>query len=338
MTLIKNVSPSYSLPEQSLSARGVVTVEELWACISHNVDEGIKKVVDRTIVPPAGQAAADENAKLEYQAALLAFLIADALTESTLSRKPKPFGLWLGLKPLWEAFKDMANDFRRSWRDRAAIWAKIKQHKFGFDLFWLAPKLLQRRVQTSWTNRGRLWPDLVFFGLPLVIIGLGLRAQFMQQQVVQRVAVKPGATLPSFTMLDINQLETIHVFDQPLTFATVEELKLRYAATQLTAGTLVKNDQLLPADLSKELAGRQLLTLSIKNDLGRVAKPMEGVQLMLASREKEKPGLLIRDVILLSTTGSGETTTAVVAVKNDDADRMTPFVGLSDVYVLQTLP
>jgi len=337
MTLIKDASPTYSLREQNLLARGVVTVEELWACISHDVNKGIKKVVDRTIVPD-GQPDADDNAKLEYQAALLAFLIADALTESILSRTPKPFGWWFGVKPFWEAFKEMAKDFKRSWQNRGATWAKLKSRQFWADIFWGRPKAWQRRVQAAWTNRGRLWPDLVFFGLPLVFIGLGLRAQFMQPQVVQRVAVKPGETLPSFALLDTNKLQAVHVFDQPKTFATVDELKPRYAATTLTSGTLIKDEQLLPADGSKELAGRHLITLSIKNDIGRVAKPMEHVQLMLASREKEKTGLLIPDVILLSATNNGEATTAVVAVTNDDADRMTPFLGLSDVFVLQTLP
>lgn len=340
MTLIKDVSPTYSLPEQRLFDRGVVTVEELWACISHDVDTGIDKVVDRTSAPPQdGQPPeAVANARREYHAALLAFLIADALTESTLSRKPKPFGLWFGVKPLWDAFKEMAKDFKRSWQNRRATWSKLKSREFWADIFWGRPKAWQRRVQASWSNRSRLWPDLVFFGLPLVIIGLGLRAQFLQQKVVQRVAVKQGVTVPSFTVLDPQQLIAVHTLDQPGTFATIDELKPRYAATNLVSGTLVKDEQLLPAGPSKELAGLQLLTLPIKNDVGRVAKPMDRVQLMLASHDKEKPGEVIRDVILLSATKTGEATSVVVAVTDAAANRMTPLLGLSDVFVLQNLP
>ncbi len=336
MTCIKDVSETYALPVASLKDRGVVTVAELWAAIGKDVNVGVQKVVERSRDPALLQP--DAAADRQINAALLAFLIADALSESTLSRKPKPLGLWLGVKPFWDALKDIGTDFKNSWQQRAAIWSKIKDHRYGIDLFWLGPKLCWRRVQSSWTNRNRLWPDLLVFGLPLVIIGLGVRAQLLQQKVVQRVAVKQGATLPSFTMLDPKNLVAVSVFDQPGTFATIAELQPRYAATNLTSGALVKEEQLLPAGLSPALAGRQLLTLPIKNDIGKVAKPMERVRLMLASHDKEKPGLLIPDAILLSTTKTGESTSVVVAVTDAAANSMAPLLGLSDVFVLQTLP
>jgi len=290
MTHIKDVSETYALPTARLKERGVETVAELWASIGKEVDSGVKQVVERTRDPAVPQPNLDA-ADRQTHAALLAFLIADAISEST-----------------------------------------------GRDPVWIVPKKLWRRIQTGWRKRDELWPDWVLLALLLLIIGWGLRAQFLQRSVVQRVAVRPGVALPALAPIDTQQLMLVSTFDQPGTFATIEELKARYPATGLNAGTVVKDEQLLPAGLSVALAGRQLLTLPIKNDTGKLPKPMERVQLMLASRDKDKPGLLIPDAILLSTTKTGDSTSAVVAVTGPAAASMAPLLGLSDVFVLQTLP
>jgi hypothetical protein len=93
----------------------------------------------------------------------------------------------------------------------------------------------------------------------------------------------------------------------------------------------------LPAELSRDLAGRQLLTLQVKNNVSKPAQPNERVKLMLTSREKEIPGILIEDVILLTATKTGESTSVVVAVTDAGVRSMTPLLGMSDVFVLQTL-
>jgi len=336
MTRIKDVSETFELPEVALAGRGVGSVDELWRSIGHDVDTGVGKVIERTADPAAGPA--DPAAVRRKHAALLAFLIADALSESTLSYKPKPLGLWLGLKPVWNALKKLVNALKRQWQNRQAIWSKVKAHKLGLDLFWLVPKWLWKRGQSTWTNRGdRLWPDLVLFGLPLLFIGFGVRACVLNRKVVQRVTVKQGVTLPKFTVIDTGQLETRPVLNESRTFASVDDLKQRYAARDLTPGALIKEEQLLPANLCWQLAARQLLTLSVKNEVSKPVQPMESVKLILASREKEKPGIVIEDVILLTTTKHGETTSVVVAVTDGAVRSMTPLLGMSDVFVVQVL-
>ena len=334
MTRIKDVSESFSLPEAALADRGVASVDELWTSIGHEASTGVDKVIEGTKVPADGDE--DPDAKRGRQAALLAFLIADALSESTLSYKPKPFGLWFGLKPLWNALKKLVNAFKSQWQNRQATWAKVKAHKLGFDLFWLAPKWLWKQGQETWRNRGdRLWPDLLIFGLPLLMIGLGVRAYLLDRRVVQRVAVKHGATLSKFTVIDTQQLITRPVLNESGTFASVDDLKQRYLVRDVTPGTLVKEDQLLPASLSWELSARKLLTLPVKSDVRAPVQPLERVKLLLASREKDKPGILIPDVILLTTTKNGEMNSIVVAVTDDAAKSMAPLLGMSDVFVLQ---
>ncbi len=334
MTRIKDVSESFALPEAALAGRGVASVDELWTSIGHEVDTGVAKIIDRTKDPAVAEEAAD--AKRLRHSALLAFLIADALSESTLSYKPKPFGLWLGLRPLWNALKKLFNAFKSQWENREATWTKVKAHWFGFDLFWLAPKWLWKQGQATWRNRGdRLWPDLLIVGLPLLFIGLGVRAYLLDRRVVQRVAVKQGATLSKFTVIDTKQLITRPVLNESGTFASVDDLKQRYFVRDVTPGSLVKEDQLLPANLSWELSARQLLTLPVKSDVRAPVQPLERVKLMLASREKDKPGIVINDVILLTTTKNGEANSVVVAVTDDAAKSMAPLLGLSDVFVLQ---
>lgn len=336
MTRIKDVSESFALPEAALAGCGVTSVEELWTSIGHEVDTGIEKIIDRTKDPAVAEE--DPAAKRVRHSALLAFLIADALSESTLSYKPKPLGLWLGVKPLWNALKRFFSVFKRQWQNRAATWTRIKAHAFGLDLFWLVPKWLWKQGQETWGNRGdRLWPDLLIFGLPLLFIGLGVRAYLLDRSVVQRVAVKQGATLPKFTVIDTQQLITRPVLDESGTFASIDDLKQRYLVRDVTPGALVKEDQLLPANLSWELSARHLLTLPVKNEVRKPVQPLERVKLILASREKEKPSLLIDDVLLLTTTKNGETMSVVVAVTDDAVRSIAPVLGMSDVFVLQVL-
>src|SRR5215216_4757867 len=141
MTHINEISESYSLPVTALAARGVFTVDDLWACIGHNADTGVKQVVERTIAPALPEADRPA-AHLQNQVTLLTFLVADALGESRLNYTPKPFAFWLGFKPLWKLLKKLANALKRYWRNRAAIWTKVEDSGLGLDLIWLVPKWL----------------------------------------------------------------------------------------------------------------------------------------------------------------------------------------------------
>ena len=323
MTRIINLSKDYSLDAASLGARGVFTVDDLWACVSRKIDTGVAKVA--TEIPINREV-------------LLAFLIADALDDPRRSHKPRPLGLWLGLKPVWSVLKKLGNTLTRALQNRGAIWSKVKEHKLGLDLFWLTPKWLTGRAQRFWGTRGNLWPDVVIFVLPLLIIVLGVRAQRLNQSVVQRVAVKPGVTLPALAAIDPQKLITRPVLNEPGTFASIDDLKQRYPSRDLSSGELINDEELLPSALSGNLAGRRLLPLPIKNGgSAQSAQPMDRIKLILTPREKERSSVVIDDAIFLSTKEERETTFVLVAITETELPRIEALLGTYDVFVSQTL-
>lgn len=284
MVRISDLSEDYSLDAAALARGGVSTVDDLWACISRNVDHGVTRVAAQTNI---------------NRDVLLAFLIADALDDPKRSYWPKPSGMWLLLKPVW----------------------------------WL-----RGRAQRAWGTRGTLWPDLLLLGLPFLIIGLGFRAQRLNQQAVQRVAVSSGVTLPAFTAIDTSKLTTRAVIHEPGTFASIDDLKQRYPSRDLAAGELIKDEHLVPSARSRSLAGRRFLSLPIKNSSSVAsAQPMDRVKLIFAPRDKEKSGVVIDDVIFLSPKKEGETTFVLVAISETEVTRIEGLLGTYDVFVSQTL-
>ena len=322
MPRITNLSEYYGLDATALERRGVYTVDDLWACVGRNVDQGLARVVDQTGIS---------------HDVLLAFLIVDVLEDPRRSYRPNPFGLWLGLKPLSTLLKRLAAASKRLVHDRKEIWSKIKEHRFGFDLFWLVPKWMRGRAQTAWGTRGSLWPDLLLIGLPLLVIALAVRAQWLNQRVVQRVAVKPGVALSAFSAIDTQKLIARPVIDEPDSFASVDDLKQRYPLKDLAAGELVKEQMLLPMNTSSFLTGRHLVSLPINS--GRIPMPdppKYGVRLMLAPRDKEKPGAVIEDVIVLAIRKENAATFVTVALTDAAVATMQPLAGISDIYILET--
>jgi hypothetical protein len=323
MARITDLSEDYSLDAAALASRGVRTVDDLWACISRNVDHGVKRVAKETGI---------------NREVLLAFLIADALDDPKRSYTPRPFGLWMGVKPVWVASKTLGNSIKQRARNRAVIWSTIKKHRLGFNLFWLTPKWLRGREQRLWGTRGTLWPDLLLLALPVLILGLGLRAQYLNQRVVHRVAVNSGVALPAFAVIDTNKLTTRAVMDQPGSFASIDDLNFRYPLTDLAPGEVIKDEQLVPATLSGSLAGRRTLSLPVRNSSSvESARTMDHLKLIFAPRDKEKSGIAIDDVIFLSRKKEGETTFVLVAIPETKAMQVEGLLGTCDVFVSQTL-
>src|SRR5688572_15659781 len=110
MTRIAKLSEKYSLPAQRLGDCGVFTIDDLWECIGNKVDEGIARVVQTTPVD---------------KEVLLTLLIADALGDTKRSYKPKPFGLWFGLRPVWDFLKTVGRALKWLWRSRGEVWSKV---------------------------------------------------------------------------------------------------------------------------------------------------------------------------------------------------------------------
>jgi hypothetical protein len=233
--------------------------------------------------------------------------------------------------------KKFGTFIKRLAQNRKAIWSKVKEHRYGFDLFWVVPKSLHGRTQTAWGTRGSLWPDLILVGLPLLVLALVIRAQVLNERVVQRVALKPGVTLPAFSAIDTEKLTTRSVINRPGSFASIDDLRRRYPIKDLVSDELVNEQQLLPTRMSYLLAGRSLATLPISGSIGASIQPMQRVKLILASREKEKPGVVIEDVILLAAQKQGDSTFVTVALTGEAVNSIQSLAGLSNVFVLEKL-
>lgn len=270
MVRITDLSEDYSLDAAALARGGVSSVDDLWACISRNVDQGIARVATETRMS---------------RDVLFAFLITDALYE------PKRRSDWL-----------------------------------------------RGRAQRLWGTRGNLWPDLLLLTLPFLILVLGLRGQYLNQSVVQRVAVNSGVTLPAFAAIDINKLTTRAVIDERGSFASVNDLKLRYPLRDLAPGEVLKDEHLVPSGLSGRIAGRRLLSLPIKNShSAESVQPMDQVRLILAPRDKEISGVAIDDVIFLSRKKEGKTTFVLVAIPENKLTQIEGLLGTCDIFVSQRL-
>lgn len=323
MVRIADLSEDYSLDAAALAERGVRTVDELWECISRNVDQGVTRVALQTGIE---------------RHVLLAFLIAEALDDPKRSYKPRPLGLWLGLKPVWTIAKRFGNSIKQVFQSRGAIWSKIKEHKLGLNLFWLTPKWLRGEAQRIWGTRGPLWPDLLLLGLPVLLIGLVLRAQQLDQGVVKRVAVVSGATLPAFAAIDTSKLTTRPVIDEAGSFASIDDLRQRYPLRDLAPGELVNDKQLVPSALSGSLTGRRLFSLPIRNSNSvDSAQPMDRVKLIFAPRDKDKTGVISEDAIYLALSKDGEAKFVRVALVESEASRIQDLLGTCDIFVSHTL-
>lgn len=282
MVRIADLSEVYSLDVDALARGGVRTVDDLWACISRRVDEGVSTVAGQTGI---------------NRGVLLAFLISDALDDPKRSYKPKPTD----------------------------------------NLFWFIPKWLGGQAQRLWGTRRTRWPDLLLVALPLLIIGLGVW-QRLNPNVVERVAVDSGVTLPAFACIDTSKLKTRMVLNEPGSFASVNDLKERYPLRDLAPGELVKDEHLVPAELSRSLAQRRLLSLPIKNSNSiESAQPMDRVKLILAPRDKDQSGVVIDDVIFLSAKKEGDATFARVAISELEVSRIEGLLGTCDLFISQTL-
>lgn len=320
MTDIATLAEEYSLAAASLTNRGVLTLDDLWACVSKDVDTGVTQVVATTGIS---------------QEVLLAFLIAETLEGARQSNRPKPFGQWFGVKPLWHAHKKFSDACARLWRNRRQYWLNFKEYRLGLDMFWVVPKLFGHRLKSLWLIRKRVWPDIVLITLPLIIIGLAVRARFVNRRQVSQVVVRQGASLTPFSSVDPKDLTTESRARQSDTFASIEEIGKRYSLRQVTSGEFLRSDQLVTSKLSDEMDGRQILSIPVKaGTFNSGLKPPAKIRLMLSPREKTTAPAIVDDVILLVREKQGDSESIIIAVKDDAPKIMGPLLGVSDVFVL----
>lgn len=105
MVRIADLSEDYSLDVEALARGGVRTVDDLWACISRRVDEGVSTVAGKTNI---------------NRSVLLAFLISDALDDPRRSYKPKPKENLFWLIPKW-----LGAQAQRLWGTRRTRWPDL---------------------------------------------------------------------------------------------------------------------------------------------------------------------------------------------------------------------
>lgn len=323
MTDIATLAEKYSLPAAPLIDRGVLTIDDLWACVSKDVDTGVTQVVATTGIS---------------QEVLLAFLIAETLEGARETSRPNPFGQWFGFKLVWLGGKKFGCGCAKLWQGRRQYWLRFEECGLGVDMLWVTPKFFRHRLKSLWLTRKRIWPDIVLIMLPLIIIGLGVRARIVNRRQVPQVVVKRGVELSAFGSIDLNNLTTELRAREAGTFASIEEIGKRYSLKPVTSGELVKADQLIASNVSLEMEGRQILTLLVKaGPLTVGMKPPAKIRLMLSPREKTLTPATVDDVILLSSTKQGDSELITIAIKGDTAKTMESLLGGSDVFVLQPI-
>ncbi len=193
-------------------------------------------------------------------------------------------------------------------------------------------------LTTLWQSRSRHRADAVLLLLPLLVVGLGLRARSVYRKHVTQVVVKSGASLPPFISIDPQKLVLQQTTVQSGAFATVEEVGKRYPLQEITAGQVVRANELIANDLAGGLQGRYILTLPVKAAARTpTLSPPTGIRLMLSPREKTAAPAILEDVILLATGKQGDTDLITVALTEGGLKTVQPLLGLADVFVLQPI-
>lgn len=309
---------------EKLSACGIKTVGELWARPDSKIAEQVRATARDARVPPA---------------LICALLIADALEEIRESQEAKPFGLWLGVKPLWRALASIANSSKRVFESRRQHWQSFKGIWLGAKLLWIVPKRTRVSLSHLWQQKERHWPDGLTIVLLLIFIGLIPRALLARRNLAPQVVVKDSTKLYAFRRIAPDDLTLVNAPAQAGTFSSTEALKERYPAQSIIGGQNVQEKQLLAPAISMRMQGRSLLTLPVKQGAISPSLPAPSdVWLFFPSIEREGKAVgpqVVGDVILLSREQQGDKTMVVVALTPDGLVAMKDLLGQSEVFIIQ---
>ncbi len=187
-----------------------------------------------------------------------------------------------------------------------------------------------------WQQRNRRWADAILLLLPLLLIGLSVRAYAAYRQQKLQVSVKRGASLPAFAAIDPQSLVLEPTEVQPGSFSATAEMDRRFPQYQIPGGQVLREDQLLPGKFS--LQGRHILVLPIKTALDQsLLIPPARIRLMLTPRDKSVTPAIVEDVILLAVGKQGNSDVVTVALTEEGIRTIGPLLGLADTFMIESI-
>lgn len=204
--------------------------------------------------------------------------------------------------------------------------------------YWRPAKRLRARrgMPKLRTN----WLDLIAFAIvPIILLGMGLRAYSINKTVVPYVRVKAPSGLPSFQKVnDEIEIATKPAGDRAL--RSLDQARNRYTLSPVAAGAALNEDVLLSAELSKKMDNRKILSLQLGAG-GQVAGlpiPREAILVLSPKqRDAQETELVSFGVIILRIDKNGDSSIATVALPGDQFDRAARLLASHDVFLAQPL-
>jgi len=305
----------------SLNNCGLSTLEDLRLWISKDIDEGI---------PLLSQSSGTT------ESLLMALLIAESCDDAGRSGRPKLTTYWRGLK----TFPGLLNFYwvglGQTWRDR----------KFGVirslpAIAWPLSRQLLTRHTRLWYNWRRHWADaILIIVVPVLLIALSLRVESARSSRIQSVAVKSSTQLRPFQRIS-DEVELASMPASSVAFTSIDQVRGRYALVALPGGAPVLSNQILTAELSDRIANHAIVSIPLKTGIYAPELSLSSdVVLILSPRKAESGGNTSKhefDVVLLAIDKLGDSTTATVAITNEDLDNVSALLGSHDAYISRVI-
>jgi hypothetical protein len=193
-----------------------------------------------------------------------------------------------------------------------------------------------------WHNWKKYWPDALAAALVLLAsTGVVMRARAIGKGDVQYVAARQGISLPVFHQLGDNDLEMTSTPSSKGSFTSIEQVRGRYTLSAIPSGELLLATQLLSADLSAKMKGRQILSVALKPTAysATLAPPSEAVMILSPRALDAKIAEPMPfNVIVLNIDTIGELKSATVALSQDKFAIAGPLLASHEVFLSQVIP
>ena len=310
----------------ALNSCEIRTLEDLRKCIGKDVDKNIRWL--------------SEHAKVNLTL-LSALLLVEFDDDAGLSGKQTLDSYWRSLQTLSSVRKFSQDEVAQLQAEKKISALGGRRRRIGS----LAKQVFVRgwRLRYNWR---RNWPDtFVILIVPVLLIGLALRAQLINKRNVPFVTVREGTTTMAFTKLTDNgafreltdNLALVKVPYAKGAFTSIDEVRGRYALMNLPGGSTLSSDQLLSAELSKKLTDMKeprILSVPLKKGgyISTMKAPCEAIMVLSPRNEGGTIGSGASfSVIVLRVDGTG----ATLAIKKDDLDKASALLASHDVFLVQ---
>jgi hypothetical protein len=193
------------------------------------------------------------------------------------------------------------------------------------------------QLERNLSHLGRNWLEISIGVLGLLILLLLVRALIIHDKVVVSVG-----QLPALHMISEEDVRWKQVQGAELeTMNSVKDVVGRYTLQVIEAETPLQPSQLSSFrrshPYSVDLTGRYIMSIPISVASLPLAVPGSKVSLLFAPRGEEEsvspPPL--QDVVLLETKREGNIAWIIIAVKDNDLEILSRYVGRADILVLQ---